>query len=62
MARNCGCCGKFRKEKDLVMMAGESDDCGGYEQWLECKFCCSGIDYDRYFKKDDIKNEQDKKT
>lgn len=45
MKIKCVCCGKFRKEVDLVELYGEYD-----ESWLECKYCCSQVDYERYFK------------
>jgi len=51
----CDCCGKFRKKEDLAGSAGESDDCGNYETWLECKFCCSEADYEIYFKDKEVK-------
>ena len=53
----CDICGKFRKEQDVFLDEGESSDGFSVEQWLECKFCCSPADYDRYFKKEKDANE-----
>jgi len=39
----CALCGMFRKVKDLFMAYGEDDE------WLECRFCCSQFDLERYF-------------
>lgn len=41
----CVCCGKFRKQSELIYMIGEND-----EEWLECKFCMSESDREKYFK------------
>lgn len=42
----CDCCGKFRKDSDLVMMYGEG------ENWLECRWCMSISDKEVYFPKE----------
>ena len=47
MINKCALCGKFRKKDDLIGVQAEGD-----EIWLECKFCCSEIDYKTYFKKE----------
>jgi len=39
----CALCGRFTKEEDLLYMAGDSDDLGGFEEWLECKKCTAPI-------------------
>lgn len=44
----CDCCGKFRKKEDVSGMAGESDDVGNCEEWVECIHCMSGIDLERH--------------
>lgn len=41
----CGLCGKFRKVTDIFAATGEGD-----EYWIECKFCCSDADFERFFK------------
>lgn len=48
----CSCCGKFRKEDDLVAMEGDSSE-GWSDLWLECKYCCSPVDREMYFKEKD---------
>lgn len=49
MKLKCQCCGKFRKDSDVVEMSGDSDDCGGCETWTECRFCCAQVDVERYW-------------
>lgn len=56
MAVKCSLCGKFRKEKDVFGACGDSDDTGHYQEWVECKFCCSPFDREIYFK--DEKKEE----
>ena len=42
--KRCDLCGKFRKLTELNGMAGEND-----EEWVECDWCMSGVDYERKF-------------
>ena len=51
-APRCNLCGRFRKASECVEIAGDSDDCGNYETWIECRDCMSPSDEERYFKKE----------
>lgn len=47
----CNACGKFRKKDDVVLLEDSTFDGLCVEQWIECRFCCSDDDYERYFEK-----------
>lgn len=47
----CDCCGKFRKDSDLVIQEDVDHDGFGLGQWLECRFCMSTEDEQIYFPK-----------
>lgn len=45
----CDSCGKFRKIEDIVCIE-DADGYNDYVQFMECRFCVSQADYERYFK------------
>lgn len=56
-AIKCASCGKFRKESDCVLQEENNSDGFQLDQYFECKYCMSGADYERYFKKKELENE-----
>ena len=50
MSVKCGCCGKFRKESDVVLQEEVSTDGFQLDQYIECKDCMSPADEEIYFK------------
>jgi hypothetical protein len=49
MACKCDSCGKFRKESDCVLQEYTCMDGMQVDQWLECRWCMSLADAQRYF-------------
>jgi len=48
----CDCCGKFRKDSEVVLQEHSCWDGLEVDQYLECKYCMSQADFERYFKED----------
>ena len=44
----CDLCGKFRKELDIRLIEGDSNDGHQGQQWIECKFCMSKSELERF--------------
>lgn len=44
----CACCGRFTKFENAYGLAGDSDDCGNYDEWIECVDCLSQFDRERF--------------
>lgn len=55
MKIRCSLCGKFRKIEDTVEEEEHDSDWWLISEWIECKFCMSEFDLERYkFKEKDL--------
>lgn len=52
MTCRCDSCGKFRKESDVIIQEDWTFDNMVCDQWVECRYCMSQADEERYFKQE----------
>jgi hypothetical protein len=58
MSYRCDCCGKFRKESEVVLQEEVCSDGFQIDQYFECRLCMSPADEELYFKSREVLNKE----